>query len=51
MYSCVVETIVNGGVTFITAFTGTEEECLNKVYELYLSDDYSGCVNISVEAS
>ena len=51
MYSCVVETIVGGEVTFSTAFTGTEEECLNKVHELYQLADYSNCVNISVEES
>jgi hypothetical protein len=51
MYSCIVETIVDGEVTHITAFTGTEEECLDKVDELYQSAEYSDCVNINVEAS
>jgi hypothetical protein len=51
MYSCVVETIVNGETTFTTAFTGTEEECLNMVDELYQSSEYYGCVNINVRAS
>jgi len=51
MYSCIVETIVNGEVTFITVYTGTEEECLNKVDELYQSNEYPDFTAIKVEAN
>ena len=49
MYVCIVEDYADGSPTMEVVFTGTREECVAKVTELYASEQYKNCVAIHVE--